>query len=135
LSFLSPNKIKRNPVSCIDCGLCAKACPSAIKVDKIITLYSDECTSCLNCVDVCPVADTLEIKSIVLKKKISKKYVAIGIVSIFIAVTGIGMITGHWQNKITKDQYLVHYKLMNTYGHPTGTAAVKVFNEESNVKQ
>ncbi len=37
-NFLSPNKIKRNPVSCIDCGLCAKACPSNIKVDKVKTV-------------------------------------------------------------------------------------------------
>jgi hypothetical protein len=46
-------------------------------------------------------------------------------------VTGIGMITGHWQNDITKNEYLIHYKYMNTYGHPTGTAAVKKFNKEA----
>jgi polyferredoxin len=33
-SFLSPNKIVRNKITCIDCGLCTKACPSLIKVDK-----------------------------------------------------------------------------------------------------
>jgi len=30
VALLSPLKIKRNKVSCIDCGLCAKACPSSI---------------------------------------------------------------------------------------------------------
>ena len=35
LSLLSPQKIKRNPTTCIDCGKCAKVCPSFIKVDKV----------------------------------------------------------------------------------------------------
>jgi len=132
-SFLSPNKIKRNTVSCIDCGLCNKACPQGIKVDKIKTVWSDECTTCMSCVDACPVADTLDLKSLYTKKKINKKLVAIGVVSIFLAVTGFAMFAGHWQNDITKQEYLIHYKLMNTYGHPTGTAAIKEFKKEESV--
>jgi hypothetical protein len=45
--------------------------------------------------------------------------------------TGIGMLTGNWQNEITKEEYLHHYKNMSSYGHPTGTEAVKKFNEQS----
>ncbi len=134
-SFLSPHKIKRNPVSCIDCGLCAKACPSSIKVDKVLTVYSDECNTCLSCVDACPVEDTLDLKSVFTKKRISKKYVAIGVVSIYMLVIGFAMITGHWKNNITRDEYLVHYKLMDTYGHPTGTAAIKEFDEKAAEKE
>jgi polyferredoxin len=134
LNFLSPNKIKRNPVSCIDCGLCAKACPSSIKVDKVLTVWSDECTSCLNCIDACPVEETLDIFTLLPAKKsfkINKKYVAVTIVAIFMIVTGIGMFTGHWKNNITKEEYLYLYKDMNTFGHPTGPEAMKKLNEES----
>ncbi len=132
VSFLSPNKIKRNPVSCIDCGLCAKACPSYIKVDEVKTVISDECNTCLSCVDACPVAETLDLKSILPgKRKINKKYAAIGVVLIFMLVTGYGLISGHWDNHITKQEYLIHYKNMNSYGHPTGTAAIKKFNKEA----
>ena len=135
LNFLSPTKIKRNPVSCTDCGLCNKACPSFIKVDKVKTVLSDECTSCFNCIDACPVADTLDLKSVFpVKKKINKRYAAIGIVSIFLIVTGIGMFSGKWDNNISKEKYLMHYKNMNSYGHPTGTEAVKKFNEEANIQ-
>jgi len=130
-SLLSPNKIKRNPVSCIDCGLCNKACPSFIKVDKVKTVISDECTTCLSCVDACPVADTLQLEIIGTKKKINKKFVAIGVVSIFMLVTGYGIITGNWQNKITKEQYLMMYENMDSFGHPTGTEAMKDFNEKA----
>ena len=134
LSFLSPNKIKRNPVSCIDCGLCNKACPSNIKVDKVKTVLSDECTTCMSCVDACPVADTLYIKSLITKKKVSKKSIAIAVVVIFMALTGLGMLTGHWDNNISKKQYMIYYENMNSYGHPTSTEAVKKFNEESKSK-
>jgi len=36
VGLISPNKIQRNVDSCIDCAKCAKACPSFIKVDKLI---------------------------------------------------------------------------------------------------
>jgi polyferredoxin len=130
-SLLSPSKIKRNPVSCIDCGLCNKACPSFIKVDKVKTVISDECTTCLNCIDACPAADTLQLETIKGKKKINKKLVAIGVVSIFMIVTGLGIVTGNWQNKITKDQYLMLFKNMDSFGHPTGTEAMREFNEKA----
>ena len=131
-SLLSPNKIQRKTSSCIDCGLCNKACPSFIKVDKVKTVISDECSTCLNCVDACPVKDTLELKTILPgRKKINKKIVAIGVVAIFMIVTGFAMLTGNWQNKITKEEYLMHYKMINNYGHPTGPNEMKKLNELS----
>lgn len=123
-SFLSPFKIKRNSQTCIDCGLCAKACMSSIKVDKLDTVFSDECTSCMNCVDSCPVADTLELKFIG-KKSFNKKYIAVGIALVFIIITGIGMITGNWKNNIPKDTYLKYYENINQMGHPTSPAQLK----------
>jgi polyferredoxin len=132
-SILSPNKIKRDSASCIDCELCTKACPSFIQVDKVKTVISDECTSCMNCVDVCPVADTLELKTMTPTKniKVTKKAVAIGVVSIFLLITGAGMFTGNWQNNMTADEYLFHYERMYSYGHPTGTSAMKELNKKS----
>lgn len=131
-SLLSPIKIKRNTTSCIDCNLCAKACPSNIKVDKVKTVLSDECTSCLSCIDACPVANTLELQSIFpVKKQISKRVVAIAVVSIFMVVTGIGMLTGNWQNDLTKEEYLLHYNYMGSYGHPTGAEEFRKLNKQS----
>ena len=129
--MLSPNKIQRNKTSCIDCGLCNKACPSLIKVDKVKTVVSDECTTCLSCVDACPVADTLELKSVITRKKISKVKAAFGVVLIFISITGFAMLSGNWQNKISPKEYLIQYKNINQIGHPTSTKDIDKLNAKS----
>lgn len=121
LSFFSPNRIKRNPQTCIDCGKCARACPARIKVDQLCTVISDECTSCLQCLDVCPVADTLEVRSLVTHRKISKKLIATISIGSFLLITGIGILTGHWQNNISREEYIHHEQFLKSYGHPAGS--------------
>jgi len=130
-SLLSPTKIKRNTISCIDCNLCAKACSSNIKVDKVKSVWSDECSSCLNCIDVCPVSNTLYLHTFMPKKrKITKKAAAIAVVSVFPIITSIGMLTDNWQNDMTKEEYLLHYNYMGSYGHPTDAKEFRKLNEQ-----
>lgn len=59
VSWLSPLKVRRDPVSCIDCGLCDKACASRLPVSRKTAITSVECTGCLDCVAACPVEDAL----------------------------------------------------------------------------
>lgn len=116
-SLLSPNKIKRNASSCIDCGLCVKACPSAIKVDKVKIVISDECTTCMNCVDACPVADTLYLQPVKSKTVINKKLVVVGVAGIFMIITATAMLMGKWQNNISKEEYLLLHRNVERIGH------------------
>ncbi len=136
ISFFSPVKIKRDTQTCINCDLCTKACPSFIKVHKMKTVISDECTSCFSCVDACPVKNTLYVRPVFIKKKINKKIIAFVIVAVFLVTTGIGMVTGFWQNNVSKEEYLYHYNYIDEYGHPTGTNSIKEFkmNAEKNSK-
>ncbi len=131
ISLASPNKIKRDSVSCIDCGLCTKACPSNIKVDKKITVFSDECSTCLSCVDVCPVKDTLQVKSIYTKKSLDKKKIGFAIAAIYLSIISIGIISGNWQNNVSQKEYEIHYKNINSLGHPRSTNEIKELNKLS----
>lgn len=120
-SLLSPHKIKRIESGCIDCGACARVCPARINVDKVRTVLSDECTSCLTCVQSCPVSNTLMYQNIVTKRTISARALAITICVIFMAVTGTAMALGRWHNSVPSTEYLNHREALHSYGHPTTT--------------
>lgn len=134
IGLLSPFKIKRNQKTCIDCNKCAKVCPSFIKVDKIKTVISDECVSCYQCVDACPVEDTLKISTPMSDYQVIKKWIPILVLVIFILVTGIGMITGNWQNNVKTDRYRELIKNIESLGHPTSSEDVKILNEKAKIK-
>jgi polyferredoxin len=60
VSLLSPLKIRRNAQTCIDCGKCAKACPAALPVDKLVQIRTVECMACMACVASCPAEGALQ---------------------------------------------------------------------------
>jgi polyferredoxin len=104
-SLFSPLKITRKASTCIDCELCTKACPSSIKVHTVDRVWSDECTSCYACVEVCPVKDTLVMRASKKSLAVPSWVFGILLVGVFIAITGLAMLTGHWQNNISKEEY------------------------------
>jgi hypothetical protein len=70
------------------------------------------------CVDACPVANTLVIESLIARRRVTKRLVAVATVGIFVIITGAAMLTGHWQNNITTQQYLEQQLYVRGYGHP-----------------
>lgn len=105
LSWLSPLKITRTEKSCIDCELCTKACPAEIKVHEAKRVWSDECMSCMKCVEVCPVKNTLEMKTRHRKRPIPAWALGALVAGVFVAITGLAMLTGNWQNSISREEY------------------------------
>ncbi|UCC44400.1 MAG: 4Fe-4S binding protein [Candidatus Zixiibacteriota bacterium] len=130
-SLLSPHKIKRNVATCTDCGLCARVCPSSIKVDNVTTVISDECTTCMSCIKACPVKDTLQLKLVATEKVASRKQVAVGVTGLFVLITGLAMVTGNWRNDVTVDEYLRHQPRLHNYGHPTSTSDIRDLDREA----
>ncbi len=59
LSKISPNRVKRDTHSCINCGLCSKSCSMDIDVAKMEVVTSAECIGCHECVNACPVKGAL----------------------------------------------------------------------------
>lgn len=106
--LFSPLKITRNTDSCIDCAKCAKACPSHLPVDQLITIRSAECTACMECVAVCPAEKALVFAAP--KKKIVPAWaVAAGIAAIFLGTVTYAKATNRWNTSIPSQvyQYLV----------------------------
>ncbi|MGH9427171.1 MAG: 4Fe-4S dicluster domain-containing protein, partial [Terriglobia bacterium] len=120
--WLSPVKITRNTATCIDCELCTKACPADIRVHAAGRVWSDECTSCLACAEVCPVKNTLDMRLSKRSKPVSNWVLGSLVVGAFVAITGLAVLTGHWQNGITREEYQRRFQQIDSpiYQHFRG---------------
>ncbi len=110
-SFLSPVRIRRNPETCIDCAKCAKACPSALPVDKLVTIKSAECTGCLECVAVCPAKDALNMSLPRIPalspqpRRLPAWAMAVGIAALFFGIVGFAKTAGFWDSRVPRATY------------------------------
>ena len=116
-ALASPLRIRRDPNLCIDCAKCAKACPSALPVDRLITIRSAECTGCLECAAVCPAAGALFL-SAPLAKRVPAWVVAAGIAALFLGVCGYARLTGHWHTNLPSGTYFELIPHANDFTHP-----------------
>lgn len=104
LSLCSPLKITRNEEACIDCGKCAKNCPSLLPVNKKISVSSPECTGCLTCVSHCPAKGALDI-SFSKRRVLNPLVFAVLVIALFFGAVGIGKIADRWNSAVTYEQY------------------------------
>lgn len=121
-SVMSPLKITRTKSTCVDCKLCTKACPAGINVHEATRVWSDECTSCLACVEACPVKDTLAMKGGTRSRPVPGWVFGLLVTGVFVAVTGLAVVTGHWQNGISQAEYQRRFEQIDSpvYRHFRG---------------
>jgi polyferredoxin len=116
-ALFSPAKIRRNESACIDCAKCARACPSALRVDKLVQISSVECTGCLECVAVCPAKDAL-VFALPQQRRLSPVMVAATIAGLFFGIVAYAKSTGHWETKIPRALYMQLVPTANEASHP-----------------
>ena len=116
VSMLSPLRIRRNPGLCIDCAKCAKACPSVLPVDRLITIRSAECLGCLECVAACPAAGALQMSGPG-RRRLPAWAIAGVVVILFFGITGYARWTGHWRTELPSRVYFELIPQAREFGH------------------
>jgi polyferredoxin len=124
-SIFSPLRIRRNADACIDCAKCAKACPSALPVDKLITIKSAECTGCLECVAVCPAEGALQmgLPQIIANHSLKNGRMptwafAAGVAVLFLGIVGFAKTAGYWNSEVPRAVYQQLVPHANEASHP-----------------
>src|SRR5690349_13028339 len=116
-SMLSPLRIRRDEELCIDCAKCAKACPSILPVDRLVTIKSAECLGCMECVAACPAAGALQM-SAPGRRRVPAWAVAAGVMFLFLGVTGYARWAGHWHTGLPSRIYFVLIPQARDITHP-----------------
>jgi polyferredoxin len=122
VGWLSPFKVTRKASTCIDCSLCTKACPASIKVHAATRVWSDECMNCYACVAACPVKDTLTVQASRRSSAVPAWVFGALVVGIFTGITGLAMLTGHWRNTMSGEEYRTRMEHLDSplYQHNRG---------------
>jgi len=123
VSLVSPLRIRRSADACIDCAKCAKVCPSALPVDKLVTIKSAECTGCLECVAICPAEGALQMsfpshKHLPNEGKLPAWAMAAGIAVLFLGMIGYAKAAGYWNGEVPDYVYRQLVPQANEVVHP-----------------
>ena len=136
-SLFSPLRIRRSTAACIDCAKCAKACPSVLPVDKLVSIKSAECTGCLECVAACPAQGALQMafpalpvwrRGPVLAASASRPRevnrvlpawaMAAGIAALFLGIVGFAKTAGYWKTDVPRSVYMELVPNADEASHP-----------------
>jgi polyferredoxin len=116
-SVASPLRIRRSATLCIDCGKCARDCPSLLPVDRLVTIHSAECTACMQCVAVCPVESAL-VMSASKKRAVPAWAIGAAMAVIFFGVYAWAVSTGHWHTNLPDRVYMELVPRAQEFSHP-----------------
>jgi ferredoxin len=118
VSWMSPTRVRRDPISCIDCRKCDAVCMARLPVSQTSHVLSPECTGCMDCIAACPVDDALVLKTG--PRKIPVSAFAVGLVLLFLGGYMSARVGGSWDNSISDQEYIGRIQSIDdpSYGHP-----------------
>lgn len=118
VGFISPFKIKRNDKTCTQCKKCRLSCPHYIEVNKKTTVISDDCSSCVICINSCPEKNTLELRSIK-GNKLNTFVIFFAVILIFALFKYTAIIINKWNNNLTHKDYKELILKKEVLSHPS----------------
>jgi polyferredoxin len=128
-SLFSPVKIRRDIEACVDCGKCARVCPSSLAVDRLVQIRSVECTACMACVAACPAESALQLalaprRAVTpverwRRRALAPITVATVAACIFLGMVVVAKATGHWQTNLPRDVYMDLVSHAREASHPS----------------
>ena len=107
IGFFSLGEIRRDNGHCTHCGRCEKKCQGQIRIMEKEKIQSPECTSCLECVNVCP-EKALGYSVVTGRFTLPETGLALAIGLLFVLGVGTAKLCGNWQNDISKMEYLAY---------------------------
>lgn len=119
-ALVSPVRIRRDPVTCIDCAKCAHACPAGLPVDTALSIRSAECTACMSCVAVCPAVGALDLRAGLRRRHaiVTPRRLAAAVVIVFALIVGYARLSGHWHTPLPDSLYFDLIPRAGTFEHP-----------------
>jgi polyferredoxin len=120
VALVSPTRIRRDPVTCIDCAKCAIACPAGLRVDSLLSVRSAECTACMACVSVCPAAGALDLTvGLAGRHSVVRPWaLAVAIAVIFLGIVGYARMAGYWDTILPDSVYFDLIPRAAAFAHP-----------------
>jgi polyferredoxin len=113
-----PLRIRRQPEACVDCARCARACPSQLPVDRLISIRSAECTGCVECIAACPAEGALRLTPAGTRRSVPAWLMATAVAAFFLATISFAKLTGHWTTHVPADLQHLLVLHANEVSHP-----------------
>ena len=118
VSWLSPVRVRRDPVACTDCGICDRVCPARLPVSRVKSIGSVECIGCTDCVVSCPVRGALRFGTA--RRSIRPFRLGLVVAGLLIVAVLAARAGGRWYSGVPAEEMRRHVQMSDSgaYGHP-----------------
>jgi ferredoxin len=85
-----------------------------LSVNEKTSLNTMECSGCMDCINACPAKNTLEWKTWGLRFPLKTVQVGLVIMLTFFSVVYVSTITGHWQSRVSDQEFRMLLRIIDT---------------------